>query len=74
MCCPYCLLDRVNSEMTFLGKQSADHELLADSSPRRDRLESGASLLHHVSFEYFMFSSTNVSEGKKQTVLCFRTI
>lgn len=50
--------------MTFTGKLSASHELLADSSPHRDTLESEASLLHHVPPEYCMLSSTNVSEGK----------
>lgn len=50
--------------MTFVGKLSASHKLLADLSLRRDRLESEASLLHYVTPEYFMFSSTNVSEEK----------
>lgn len=48
-------------QMTFMGKLSASHELLPDSSLCRDSLESGASLLHYVTPEY-LSSSTNVSE------------
>lgn len=51
-------------KMTFPGKLSASHKLLANLSLRRDRLETGFSLLHYVTPEYFMFSSTNVSEKK----------
>ena len=50
--------------MTFMGKLSASHKLLADLSLCGDRLETGVSLLPYVTPEYFMFSSTNVSEDK----------
>lgn len=51
-------------KLTFLGKVSASHKLLADLSICRDRLETGISLLHYVTPEYFMLSSTDVSEKK----------
>lgn len=51
-------------KLTFLGKVSASHKLLADLSICRDRLETGISLLHYVTPEYFMLSSTDVGEKK----------
>lgn len=54
--------------MTFMGKPSASHKLLADLSLCGDRLETGVSLLHYVTPQYFMFSITNVSEEKNWPV------
>lgn len=50
--------------MTFMGKPSASHKLLADISLHGHRLETGVSLLHYVTREYCMFSSENVTEKK----------